>query len=430
MANYNLVVDTSNFKPYTFDDMVKPMLLYDKAWDEERERAQKYIDQYGNLNLPSDSKAGRDYQNMLQQQQDAMESFYSGSLKQSMPKMMRAFDLQRGRGAKLRQAAENYQKYQDKLSALGNDAIIGNPLTIDDFYTGKPTAIKSISRKEVVQGAAAYATGLVKGLQSDPQFKQVYDGMIAQSWKTPMTNQDIVDAAMQNYASLSPQNAQRVNMAQQYMQRYMQSLGVDAEHGFNQDAQAQTWNAVTDGFVSAMTNNTNIQQDTSRQWQLQGLEVTGKQLENSYAAMRNKYYENNPDAFGGSNHESNDPYVIGADGHSYPKDGQSIEQRNQAHKPTDTPSDSVYESLARQGKVPYWDTKTGTWQGRTPGASDTEGARTLLKWQNKQAAKNANTGQHAQQQKNTQQRNTQRQNTRQQQQQSGGRSLADRVANS
>lgn len=394
MANYNLVVDTSNFKPYTFDDMVKPMLLYDKAWDEERERAQKYIDQYGNLNLPSDSKAGRDYQDMLQQQQDAMESFYSGSLRQSLPKMMRAFDLQRGKGAKLRQAAENYQKYQDKLSALGNDAIIGNPLTIDDFYTGKPTAIKSISRKEIVQGAAAYATGLVKGLQSDPQFKQVYNGMIAQSWKTPMTNQDIVDAAMKSYASLSPQNAEKVSIAQQYMQRYMQSLGVDAQHGFNQDAQAQTWNAVTDGFVSAMTNNTNIQQDTSRQWQLQGLEITGKQLDNEYSSMRNKYYQDNPDAFGGSSsgHDSNDPYVIGADGHSYPKDGQAIEQRNQSHKSTDVPSDEVYKSLAQQGKIPYWDTKTGTWQGKTPGANDLDGQKTLRKWQNKQAADEADTG--------------------------------------
>lgn len=41
MANFNLVVNTSNFKPFTYEEMVKPLLLYKQ---EEEARQQAYLD--------------------------------------------------------------------------------------------------------------------------------------------------------------------------------------------------------------------------------------------------------------------------------------------------------------------------------------------------------------------------------------------------
>ena len=41
MANFNLVVNTSNFKPFTYEEMVRPLLLYKQ---EEEARQQAYLD--------------------------------------------------------------------------------------------------------------------------------------------------------------------------------------------------------------------------------------------------------------------------------------------------------------------------------------------------------------------------------------------------
>lgn len=41
MANFNLVVNTSNFKPFTYEEMVRPLLLYKQ---EEKARQQAYLD--------------------------------------------------------------------------------------------------------------------------------------------------------------------------------------------------------------------------------------------------------------------------------------------------------------------------------------------------------------------------------------------------
>lgn len=41
MANFNLVVDTSNFKPFTYEEMIRPLLLYKQ---EEEARQKAYLD--------------------------------------------------------------------------------------------------------------------------------------------------------------------------------------------------------------------------------------------------------------------------------------------------------------------------------------------------------------------------------------------------
>lgn len=370
MPNLSISVNTNNFKPYTFDELAKPLMLLQAQWEKERDRADKVIDAYGNLNLPAGSKASRDYQDMLQQQQDAMEAFYSGSFRTSMPKMIKAFDLQRSKGARLKEAAKQYQTWQDLKIKGGNDTIWGHDLTIDDIYLGnKPTAIPSISRKDVVTGAAAYATGLVKGMQSDPTFKQVYDGIVEQSWTTPMTNDQIMRAALQKYSEISPNN---YNVASNYMKRYMDSLGVDAQHGFDQDAQNQTWDAVTDGFISAMTNNSQLQQDSSRSWLGQG-------LENQLKQQQVDYYTKHPEAVGSKNSNgydsdnNTDPngfqitgkqFAIGLDGNAYSTSREAIEYRNKHHR--STALEEFKNDAAKQGRSTYWNKDKGLWDTYVP----------------------------------------------------------------
>lgn len=408
MANFNLVVDTGNFKPYTFDDIIKPELLYDKAWDEERDRNQKLIDLYGNITLPQGSQASKDYQDITNIQQSAMEDFYNKPLRQSMPSMLRAFDLQRGKMAKLKSAADNYQKYQDKVTALGSDAIIGNPLSIDDFYLGNPTAIKSISRKDTVQGAAAFATGLMKGLQSDPEFKQVYDGLLSQGWKKSITNQDIIDAVMSTNAG---------NKAMQYMKKYYDSLGVNTANGWDKQSQQQVMQAVENGFISALTNDTQVVNDPSRQWQMTGLQIEGQKLDNEYNSMRNDYTRNHKaEVFGKSSGEGDsqsttpqtdaegrpikgNKYEIDVNGNAYSTQPDDVVRRNQSRR---NPTEQEQDEAAKNGGIAYWDTSTGTVQTRKPNgkAEENQVALRQQRMSNESKAGNANTGKKSPQENN------------------------------
>jgi hypothetical protein len=49
MANFNLVIDTSNFKPFTYKDIMAPFEDYSKEYTTRRNEINQYMDTYGNL---------------------------------------------------------------------------------------------------------------------------------------------------------------------------------------------------------------------------------------------------------------------------------------------------------------------------------------------------------------------------------------------
>lgn len=79
MANFNLVVNTSNFKPFTYEEMVKPLLLYKQ---EEDARQQAYLDLQEKVSTLEDLAASEKdaeaygaytaYKNRLKEAVDAM----------------------------------------------------------------------------------------------------------------------------------------------------------------------------------------------------------------------------------------------------------------------------------------------------------------------------------------------------------------------
>ena len=79
MANFNLVVDTSNFKPFTYEEMIRPLLLYKQ---EEEARQKAYLDLQEKASTLEDLAASKKdaeaygaytaYKNKLREAVDAM----------------------------------------------------------------------------------------------------------------------------------------------------------------------------------------------------------------------------------------------------------------------------------------------------------------------------------------------------------------------
>lgn len=79
MANFNLVVDTSNFKPFTYEEMIRPLLLYKQ---EEEARQKAYLDLQEKASTLEDLAASEKdaeaysaytaYKNKLREAADAM----------------------------------------------------------------------------------------------------------------------------------------------------------------------------------------------------------------------------------------------------------------------------------------------------------------------------------------------------------------------
>ena len=143
MANFNLVVDTGNFKPLSYNDMIAPLLKYDKDYDQMQERADKFIDMYGNLNLPEDSEVGKAYRSYLEQQNAAVDRFMrEGLVNGAAQDLSRVFMMNKTQVSRMKGAAEAFDKTQDQINQLGPTAIVLNEPTIDDFYKNPQKAKK------------------------------------------------------------------------------------------------------------------------------------------------------------------------------------------------------------------------------------------------------------------------------------------------
>lgn len=173
MGNYNFVVDTSNFRPYDFSPAFQLLRDYRDAQYRLEDQLNKIPEENGEYVLPESApKQYRDVMSKYNMDRDAaVDALNSGvsltQVAQSIRNLRRSYEKD---VKPIKNTVERYNKYNDKLAALGPDAIVRNRTrTLEDFYGGVNPELEYRSSKTIQATAAGVMQGIDNALTNAPE---------------------------------------------------------------------------------------------------------------------------------------------------------------------------------------------------------------------------------------------------------------------
>lgn len=171
--NYNLVIDTSNFKPFDISPAMQILHDYRDAYYRLEDQINKIAEEKGQYVLP-DTPENQEYRNIMNKYNtdyDAVVDDFSRGMNTENARRIR--DIRRryhSEVSPINKAIEAYNKDLDKMTALGADAIVGNrKRSIRDYYGGINPGIEYRSDKAIQEVAAGVMQGLDNALMNAPE---------------------------------------------------------------------------------------------------------------------------------------------------------------------------------------------------------------------------------------------------------------------
>ena len=172
--NINLVLDTSNFKPFDISPRLQILHDYRDAYNQKQELINKIIEENGQYSLP-DTPENKQYIDIINAYDNDLravaDDFLQGMNVRNSTDLMNIYRRQRREVAPIHKAIEAYNKNVDKLASLGPDALVGNKdalSKISTYYGGVNPGIEYRSHKTIQQTAAGIMQGLDNALMSAP----------------------------------------------------------------------------------------------------------------------------------------------------------------------------------------------------------------------------------------------------------------------
>ena len=253
----NIVVN-SRFNPFTYEQLIKPLEDYTKAYNEVEE-------QYANL--ATQTEAFRDVATRENSPEAyAMFNRYATDLENVTDDFSRGMTLANRKqllGLKRRYAKEitpiaradaarqEALKYRRETRARDNSAIFKvENLSLDDFLHGRTVSEDYVSGKDILARTSAKAEALGKSLFSDPEFKLVLGGqqyqIAQQNGMTPEMFYAVVNDQLDN-----PNISEALRTKLQGFRQIMDDeLATVADWGDN--ARQQVLNSVTTGMYAGL----------------------------------------------------------------------------------------------------------------------------------------------------------------------------------
>lgn len=248
MANYNLVIDTSNFKPFNIAPYFQAMHDYRDAYYKLEDQLNKIAEEKGQY-IPPEGTKYRDIMDSYNQDFAAISDDFSKGMnlnnRAAISKLRTRYQEEI---APINRAAEAYNKYQDKLTALGPDAIIGNKSTFDDFYGGNNPAIEYRSGKEIQRVAAGVTQGLDNALMKAPEKA----GAIAKQYFILRQRGLDGEQALGDILSNNKMDQQTAEGASQLVQALDKVYNTFSKDTFSDDAKGKIWENTVLGAIQGI----------------------------------------------------------------------------------------------------------------------------------------------------------------------------------
>lgn len=218
-------VFTSRFNPFTYDEMVKPLLYYKEAYDKAEE-------QYNNLamdtesllaSLDPSSQAYSRMQNYAQELRNYTDDFSNGMTmknRSALLSMRRRWASDVVPVQQANQKLEKMQAFRDSLLAKDSSVKFYNNYGVDDILSGKQIDNAYVSGKELTAKVASRFEALGKALYSNPEFSKVLGG---QKFLAAIQNGMSPDELMSVLGNLPGANQQMV----QALQDELRAAGID-----------------------------------------------------------------------------------------------------------------------------------------------------------------------------------------------------------
>ena len=250
--NYSLVVDTSNFKP--FDTSLAMQVLHDyrDAYYKLEDQINKIAEEKGEYVLPESSKYKGVMDRYNEDYDAAVEDFSKGMNLRNAQAIRNLRRRYYNEISPIRTMVENYNKYNDKLTSLGSDAIIGNIYQVDDFYGGTTPAINYRSGKQVEADSIKYFSGINNALTQDPTFRQILGNQYyLETQKGGLDSGNALKAALVEYNNAT--NGTYSREVQDLINHMNNVMEAESVGDFSEDAKRQVWNKIASGLVASIT---------------------------------------------------------------------------------------------------------------------------------------------------------------------------------
>ena len=253
--NFNIVIDTQAFKPFDISPALNILRDYRDAYYKYDEQLNKIAEENGQYVLPDTPEYKKYKDTMDAYNKDFYNVASDFSRGMNIRNAQAVRDIQKryyNEMAPIKRMIESYNKYNDKITALGPDAIIGNAHTIDDFYGGINPSIDYRSAKQVEADALKYFTGVDNALTQDPKFREILGGQYyLQTQKGGLDSGAALKAALVEYNNrTNGQYSKEIQDLLGHMENVMNSQGVQ---NFSQEAKEKVWSRIAAGLVDSIS---------------------------------------------------------------------------------------------------------------------------------------------------------------------------------
>lgn len=208
MANYLYTTKESNFKPYSFDEMIRPFTLYKDEYEKQEKvindlssEANKVAAMANEQTDPEAYKMYQNYANDLKAQADALSSGLTAQIRQNIQGLYRrynseitpienAYNIRMGLAKEQRDA-----RNRDQSLLFDVDA---QDMTLDQIIKNPNQQYKSFSMEDIRKNVFQEAQTLSKELLTNPEMGRIMGGQYAQiKMQNGFKNEDVTKAIQQ-----------------------------------------------------------------------------------------------------------------------------------------------------------------------------------------------------------------------------------------
>ena len=238
----------TRFKPFTYDELIRPLADYGKAYKEVEEaystlseQTEAFKDEVNQANSPDAYKMYKQYSDVLNTVVDDFSQGMTGANRAKLLGMKRDYARSIVPIAKASEAMRAANALRDQA---GPDAIfeVGRYNSLDDFLHGKTANNRYQSASAITKKTAAMTEAVMQKAMEDPEFKEFLNGqqyMITQH--TGGSYEDLM-AAIAN-------NPSAQNKFAEIKQQVMASMGMER---YDAQGQAAIEDAINTGLYAGL----------------------------------------------------------------------------------------------------------------------------------------------------------------------------------